>query len=698
MTVPMPPESEAQRRARIRDELAYLQGEVRAGRARPQVIDAYVRRERITPEQELARMPMTAGETAGNVARAVYQGATLNFGDEIMGTVRGITDPNLTVAEGIADERNQLDRLRTEMPKTALASELAGGVATGIGALRAAGTLPKLMVAAPIRTAAATGAIAGAGAGESPTGRAVSAAGGAVVGGVLGAAADKVARSVPVQRGVQAVRTAVDDLQASGQPAVEATMPTRLRTPRVTAARQSVARVLADETGSMDAARTQLAELQAAGMGDEALLLNTGGEPAARVARAVANAPSVPFARTSANEVLGDALARQGGALGDQVSDDIARATGLGGKPGPVVLADMQDELASRTGAAFENFRQRGDLLQGALANNQQKLATFLADDNVAEVLAPRIAAIRAADPELRTAPVTDARFLDELFKDVQADLRGARQAMQSGNRGNASADVRRLSAVRDAMLDAIGEVDPAYATAVRQYALDEDVGKVVQRGFDRGLQLPQRGTPVGTFTAEARRLPAAGAQAMRAGAATAYQSAADDVASNVALGELAKFRDVARNVVGTKGQAKKFTEIFGERAYNDLLGRLKPKIRAAALNAIVRGNSTTARQLLDALAIGEDAVVDVLSAATSGQGLVAAVVQKLRAPVAAIRAAGLGETATDAAKLLTVRGPRRIKIAQDALERIAKEELARRRAVQPVAGAASRALLDRVP
>ncbi len=688
MTTPIAlTETGVETRERLRWDFAKLRAAIDDGAVTPEVgqqlIARYIERERITGDQVRAATPLTMGEKAANAFRGAYQGASFNFGDELMGTVRGLVDRDLTVAEGIADERRELDRFRTDNPKAAFATEMAGGLATGVGVAKVAGALPRLMLRAPLRTAAATGAIAGAGAGESPTGRMALATGGAVAAPLLTAGAARVLNSRAAQNVAGRVAGALEAATESGQPAVaevaERTMP-RLRTPATNAARSAVARTLADESGSMDAARRELTNLEAAGMGDEALLLNTGGEPAARTARAVANAPSVPLARTSANDVLGTALGKQGAALGRDVAADVGVATGLGGTPGPVALRDMQDELSARTSAAFEAFRARGNVAPEGLY-----LGLF-PDEETAKGFARYVKAVRR-NPDLASLPEGDARVIDEAFKLLQAERR-----MAAG--GESAVRLNGLTALRNRVLDAIDAVDPNYAKVVRDYALDEDVGKVAQDAFRRGTEL--RNAPVGTFTAETRGAPEAVVGGMKRGAATAYQAAADDAASNVDLRDLAKFRDTARSVVGTQGQAERFKEIFGEQAYQTLIARLSPKIRAAALNGIVRGNSTTARQIMDAISLGDDAVVDALGSVAT-QGMAATALQHLRRPIAALKAAGLGETATEAAKLLSVRGPKRIRIALDALEKIAQAEARRKGIAAPVASAAVRAGTDRV-
>lgn len=87
--------------------------------------------------RETPREP--ANKIAG-VARAAGQGATFGFGDEAEALVRSLS-PNRTYGEEVGKIRGQMAQFREENPKTAMASEIAGGIVVpGFGAARAVKT------------------------------------------------------------------------------------------------------------------------------------------------------------------------------------------------------------------------------------------------------------------------------------------------------------------------------------------------------------------------------------------------------------------------------------------------------------------------------------------------------------------------------------------------------------------------------
>ena len=145
----------------------------------------------------LARQLASSGEaTAGDVTRAVGQGLTLGFGDEVEAGVRSIFDDR-DYAE-IRDEiRSDIDEFRDNNPILANSLEIGGGMLTGgVGGARATAALAgrKLLGGALARNAAVgagEGAIAGLGTGRGDFGdqlaqTGMGAAGGAIIGGTLG--------------------------------------------------------------------------------------------------------------------------------------------------------------------------------------------------------------------------------------------------------------------------------------------------------------------------------------------------------------------------------------------------------------------------------------------------------------------------------------------------------------------------------
>ena len=747
-------ETELERRARIQRETAVIQSAVREGRLPPEAMQRYIERERVTPEMEAAKEPLgIEGTIKGAIANA-GEGVGFSLADELMGGLRGAVDPRITMGEGIDEVRSERDRFAQAHPKTALGLTLGGAVLPAVltaGLATGAGAPTMARVAT---SGAAAGAVAGYGSGE---GGPVSGSrvGRGALGAGLGYAAGRVLPHVlQTQTGLAGTGGQVtDDLLSrlapkaaanvagsrapavAVQPANVPTSPQGFGDPAFRAAGRAIP--------DTKKARTVLDEIERAGMGDEALAMNVGDDQTVRAVRAAANQPG-----STAGQTVNSRLAEQGGRLGESVHSDLGIATGMGGVPGPVRLDQMQQELSGKVKGAYDAFANRGDLatltaddvaelrtmlprgvprgtkdilyevsraMKGSGVGWREALEGVVEDDAardmaftdaavdrvtallsplrgsggfrlegaVADEFAPYLAAVRK-NPALAELPPTDARVVGEAFHLLQEQVR------RSGRSENAVA-ARGVRELRDRVLAAIGDVDPDFARVTRDYALDETAGKVVQDAFETGMGLP--GKPVGQATVELGKTTPAGQDAMLAGHVTAMQHKAGERASNADLGDLAQFRDVARAAVGTRANRQQFIELHGQEKYDALLARLLPKIKAAAQNAAARGNSTTTKQLLDALAFGDDAAMDALGQLMTGspQGALRTLAGKAWSPMDRAYRLGVGKTAGETADLLTTKGAPQIRSLLDYLEQSGAESVARKKAVQPISSAVSR-------
>tara|TARA_R110000803_G_C11979347_1_gene320540 strand:- start:53 stop:1993 length:1941 start_codon:yes stop_codon:yes gene_type:complete len=152
------------------------------------------------PEPAASAPPIEDTMSAANVARQTLgQGTAMGFGDEIEGLVRGVYDAAVNGANlgdainnGIDYARKQNKDFETQNPKSALAMQVGGGVATGaLGAGRALAAKGLSLGAKMARGSGAGGAIGGitgAGMAEGGVGdRAIGAGMGAVLGATGGA-------------------------------------------------------------------------------------------------------------------------------------------------------------------------------------------------------------------------------------------------------------------------------------------------------------------------------------------------------------------------------------------------------------------------------------------------------------------------------------------------------------------------------
>lgn len=144
-----------------------------------------------TEKKYAPKMERTSGDIAADIGRAVAQGATLGFSDEIYG-LYSMFMTDKTYDEAVAEVREGLERFRQTDPAKAYGFEILGGMLTGGGAAVGAA---RAGIGAGLRGAAALGAAEGAaygaGTGETLGERVTGAAMGApigAVGGVVGEA------------------------------------------------------------------------------------------------------------------------------------------------------------------------------------------------------------------------------------------------------------------------------------------------------------------------------------------------------------------------------------------------------------------------------------------------------------------------------------------------------------------------------
>jgi hypothetical protein len=142
--------------------------------------------------QPAAQRPKPAQFGKG-LARSAAQGVTFGFGEEIEAKLPFMRESGESEEQALKRIRGEMEQYREAYPKTAIASEIGGGLLTGgVGGVRAAGATAaraglrqalKRGVGAAARSATVSGALSGAGAAE---GDAMTRLGGAVVGGALG--------------------------------------------------------------------------------------------------------------------------------------------------------------------------------------------------------------------------------------------------------------------------------------------------------------------------------------------------------------------------------------------------------------------------------------------------------------------------------------------------------------------------------
>lgn len=183
----------------------------------------------VAPAAPKAAEGWSARGKALSVAReAIGQGAGFGFGDEAEALITSLLPGSKTYSEELQRIRGEMGEFEKAYPKTVLASQLVGGIATGGGLARGAmiGAKGASSVARALtKSAALQGALGGAGASDEGLGnRLVGAATGGVIGGALGRAgglaAEKGARAlarggVKESAGVAALREAMEAQKAT---------------------------------------------------------------------------------------------------------------------------------------------------------------------------------------------------------------------------------------------------------------------------------------------------------------------------------------------------------------------------------------------------------------------------------------------------------------------------------------------------
>ena len=253
---------------------------------------------------------LSLGDSLAGGARAVGQGLSLGFGDELEAGLRTgfgfLGDYDKTVK----DVRGNIKDFREENPLTSLGLELGGGLLTGgLGAGRVAGTALGRNIINKVGTTgfggavgATEGAIAGAGSAEGDLGdRAVGALAGGTLGGAFGATLPSVINlgSKALNRGAYAVGLKSDDAVQKGadQKALQAFNRAKL-TPD-------------DVQKSLDDAVIP-----------DTMIADVGGEATRRLSRASANVSG------DGADIATKALDERQLGLGDQIADDVDNVLG----------------------------------------------------------------------------------------------------------------------------------------------------------------------------------------------------------------------------------------------------------------------------------------------------------------------------------------------------------------------------------
>jgi hypothetical protein len=441
--------------------------------AAAQAIAAAIKqRQSAQPAQPKTADPKSAARSAGPRANlfdatlyGVGQGISFGYSDELAAGLAGVVKAPFspkTVSqirdEQLAIERANLEAVRRDFPKVALATEIGGGMAQG-GTLWNAGRqllprLPGLVRLAGV--GAAEGALYGSGTAEE--GERVE---GAVTGGVTGAVVPTVLAPV---------------LKPVGRAAVHAFR--RLIETPSSASRRLILETLERDGLTPDDALRRLEEL-----GPQARLADLGENMAALAREATSAAGPV---RNAARDFLEERAAGQ--------RDRFIDTTGLGDvaefKQG---IREFMNRRHGEAAALYEEARAATlDLATPAMQSllNRPRMQTAL--NRAARVLADEGVPVTAGN-EVRLIDAAK-RVLDDSVS----------RALRGGGKGEA----RRIMAIRDELLREVDRQVPVYAQARAAYAGEMAMTDAVRLGrnlFARNVDLDAAEDAVGAMVTSER-------------------------------------------------------------------------------------------------------------------------------------------------------------------------------------------------
>ncbi len=534
---------------------------------------------RIAARKEIDDLKAKGVDTGAGLVRQAMQGATFNLADE---AIAGLLTPLEMIRQGTfnpaeayrhakAREDLILEDARKDNGMAGTAAEIAGGVGSGIGLARtglsAAGRLAPnagigTRMAASAGDAAAMGAIAGAGEGNSLAERGFNAGVGGGVGAAVGGAAPVVAT-----------------LAKSVAAPVVSNIRARINPERF--AENQVARAVVESGMTPTSIADDVAAAAREGQG-MFTVADAMGNPGQRMLSSTARAPGP--GRTDVVEFLDRRQADQGRRVANTLSE---------GFDSPQTAAQMRDRLTTGRDTladqAFGAVRADADPvdLTGTIARIDQTLRpgltplvrpSTIADDSVEAALQ------RTRDR------LTDGRSVLTDFEVIQRARGDLADTISKAHRAGEGNKVRLLTQVRNELDQALERASQGYRQANRDFQTRSQAIDAIDTGRDAAL----RGRVEDTVPAFNAMRPD-----QRAAFRTGYADPLIETAQGSAYG-VNKARPLTNDAFQAEGAAM--------APGNDLMQR-----RIARENTMFQtrnaatGNSKTAENLADDAAMGID-------------------------------------------------------------------------------------------
>lgn len=548
---------------------------------------------RIASEQKELKAPkkeeLSLGDSLAGGARAVGQGLSLGFGDELEAGLRTgfgfLGDYDKTVK----DVRGNIKDFREENPYGSLALELGGGLLTGVlGAGKVAGTKAGQYILSKAGNTGlgatvgmGEGAIAGAGSADGDLGdRAVGALAGGTLGGAFGATLPSVINlgGKALNRGAYAVGLKSDDAIQKGadQKTLQAFNRAKL-TPD-------------DVQRSLDDAVIP-----------DTMIADVGGEATRRLSRASANVSG------EGSDIATKALDERQLGLGDQIADDVGSV--LGGNKSSL---EALEEIAERQKLnANDDYDKAFNLDGKPVTVSSEKLKGF----------ANLPAFDEAFDQASMLAKLDGFSFPDKIndfskmknfsLKELHYIKMGVDEVLGLAKRGNSRTSLgkglqRGLNKKRAEFIEIIDNASPkidgksAYQTARGKFAGDARMAEAVEEGEKFFKYKPEElDRIIGKMSASEK-------EAFRIGVADALRTKVETTRD---------MADAGKKIFGNKRQKNQLKATFPDNKSFELFEkRMKQRINQTETRARTGANqgSRTAPLMDDISDMGTEALQTV--------------------------------------------------------------------------------------
>ena len=561
------------------------------------------------------------------ISAKFLQGVAFNFGDEIIG---GIQAPFRALADGTSITqayREGRDEFRAAAkfadqnnPGLALGAEIIGALATGTGLAKGgllastrlapgAGLLPR--IGAGAKDAAIAGAAFGAGAGENLAERATGAVSGAGTGAVIGGGVPVVGRAIR-----STAKPLIDAAKARINPQGFAT--------------QKVAERLANDATSLPQVQKRL--------GDGLNIADVAGQGSRDLLRTTTN-----IAGEARNRVSTSLTLRQIG-QGDRLKSAIARTFA-----DPDGYLNAKEELAESAKTIAKPFYDKAyanpvpftEKLEGFLNTASGKKALREAVGIASDEQAPfaQWFANIADDGTTTIKRVPDMRAWDYIKRGFDRVIEGQTDSIT----GKVTTSGRAVIGLKNRMLAELDNLNPDYAKARKAYAGVAQIDEALEFGKSAIKLSPE------AVSRKMKNMSASEKEAARIGMAEVLRKQIDDAGFT---------HNAINRIVGSRSKFQRLRAMFESKAqFKAFRSSIMKEAKKQKTFDAVRGNSTTARQLMDLEDAGQ--LGEVGGVATNvAQGNIGGVVASIGRMIS--RVGGLTpEVADNIARQLSATNPR---------------------------------------